>query len=339
MRIIHLIRSDGWAGVERHVASLSVEQARQGHQVHMIGGDPSIVPAWLALESVQFSPVRTLWQAVVALQRSPRPQILHVHMTAAELAGAMSVHMRPVPVVATRHFAEPRGSRPLSRPLVGLAERRIAVQISVSRYVADHIDGESTVILSGVEASDPGPPAGARDHVVLVVQRLQPEKNTNLALEAFAASGLASLGWRMDVAGDGPLRPTLERLATELGIESAVHFLGRRTDVPQLMSSAGLLVAPGDNEAFGISAVEAMAAGLPVVAAAAGGQLETVGRVPDAALFPPGDAVRAAALLRSLAQDVDARDTYGQALQATQQRDLTLTAQARATERVYERVL
>ena len=143
----------------------------------------------------------------------------------------------------------------------------------------------------------------------------------------------------MDIAGDGPLRPILQRLATELGIERAVHFLGRRADVPRLMRSAGLLVAPCDIEAYGISAVEAMAAGLPVVAAAAGGQLETVGRVPDAALFPPGDVVRAAALLRSLAQDVEARDTYGQALQATQQRDLTLAAQACATERVYETVL
>ncbi len=339
MRIIHLIRSDGWAGVERHVASLSVEQARQGHHVHMIGGDPTVVPAWLAAESVQFSPVRTLWQAAGTLQRSPRPQILHVHMTAAELAGAMSVRMRPVPVVATRHFAEPRGSRLLSRPIVRLAERRIAAQISVSRYVADHIGGESTVILSGVETSDPGPSAWERDPVVLVVQRLQPEKNTHLALEAFAASGLVSLGWRMDVAGDGPLRPTLERLASELGIEGAVHFLGRRSDVPQLMSSAGILVAPGENEAFGISAVEAMAAGLPVVAAAAGGQLETVGRVPDAALFPPGDAARAAALLRCLALDVHARALYGRALREAQRRDLTLGAQARATERVYETVL
>ena len=82
-----------------------------------------------------------------------------------------------------------------------------------------------------------------------------------------------------------------------------------------------------------------MAAGLPVVAAAAGGQLETVGRVPDAALLLARGRRACRRLLRSLAQDVDARDTYGQALQATQQRDLTLAAQACATERVYETVL
>jgi glycosyltransferase involved in cell wall biosynthesis len=105
------------------------------------------------------------------------------------------------------------------------------------------------------------------------------------------------------------------------------------------MSSAGILLAPRSDEAYGLSVVEAMAAGLPVVAAAAGGHLETMGRVAGAALFSPGDIDRAAALLRSLAQDIDARDTYGQALQARQQRDLTLTAQARATERVYETVL
>ena len=339
MRIIHLIRSDGWAGVEQHVASLSVEQVRQGHQVHMIGGDPSVAPAWLAAKSVQFSPVRTLWQAVAALQHSPRPQILHVHMTAAELAGALSVHMRRVPVVSTRHFAEGRGSRPVSRPVVRLAERRINAQISVSQFVADHIEGKSTVILSGVESSDPGLPASERDQVVLVVQRLQPEKNTQLALEAFAASGLPSLGWRMEVAGTGPLRTELERFASRLDLSGVVRFLGHRSDVPQLMASAGLLVAPRSDEAYGLSVVEAMAAGLPIVAAAAGGHLETVGRAAGAALFPPGDIGSAAALLRSLAQDVEARGTYGQALQEIQQRDLTLHAQARATERVYETVL
>jgi glycosyltransferase involved in cell wall biosynthesis len=339
VRITHLIRSDGWAGVERHVAALSAEQARQGHEVHMIGGHPAFVPAWLGHEAIAFSPVRTLPQAVLALHRARMPDVLHVHMTAAEVAAAMSVRLRKVPVVSTRHFADRHGSRLLSRPAVRLAERRIKAQISVSQYVAERIEGESTVVLSGVESREAGLTAPQREPVVLVVQRLQPEKNTHLALQAFAASGLPSLGWRMNVAGTGPLQPSLEQLAYALGVRDFVHFLGRRPDVPQLMGSAGLLVAPRDDEAYGLSVVEAMAAGLPVVAAAAGGHLETVGRVPGAALFPAGNADRAAELLRSLALDPNARDTYGRALREAQQRDFTLTAQARATELVYRAVL
>jgi glycosyltransferase involved in cell wall biosynthesis len=339
VRITHLIRSDGWAGVERHVAALSAEQSRQGHEVHMIGGDPAIAPGWLDQDAVTFSPVRTLPQAVLELHRVRMPDLLHVHMTAAEVAAAMSIRTRRVPVVSTRHFADTHGSRLLSRPAVRLAERRIKVQISVSQYVADHVEGESTVVHSGVEAREPGLPAVLRDPVVLLVQRLQPEKNTHLALEAFAASGLPALGWRMDVAGTGPLRPSLEQLASELGVGGAVHFLGRRSDVPQLMGSAGLLIAPHDREGYGLAVVEAMAAGLPVIAAAGGGHLETVGRVPGAALFPPGDVTGAAALLRRLALEVDRRDAYGRTLQETQQRELTLAAQARATDLVYRSVL
>ena len=339
MRITHLIRSDGWAGVERHVAALCCEQARQGHDVRLIGGDPAIVPGWLGEAEVAFSPVRTLPQAVLALKRVPVPDVLHVHMTAAELAAVMSWRMRHVPVVSTRHFAEVQGSRIVSRPLVRLAARRVRATISISQYVADCIERPSAVVLSGVAPRAAGLTAASREPVVLLVQRLQPEKNSGVALRAFAASGLAARGWRMDVAGGGPLLPTLDRLAGDLGVDGAIRFLGRRSDVPRLMSTAGILVAPHDREGYGLSVVEAMASGLPVVAAAGGGHLETVGRVPGAALFPPGDVDQAADLLRTLALDVPAREAYGTLLRDVQQRELTVTNQTRATERVYREVL
>ena len=85
-----------------------------------------------------------------------------------------------------------------------------------------------------------------------------------------------------------------------------MEFLGHRSDVHDLMRSAAIFVATRPDEAFGLSVVEAMARGLPVVAAGSGAHLETVGSVPGAALFGPGDSDEAARLLEDLAADVAA---------------------------------
>ena len=158
----------------------------------------------------------------------------------------------------------------------------------MSQYVADHVDGASTVVLSGVRPEPDRVAAVDRLPVVLVAQRLEREKHTDVAVRAFAASGLADAGWRLTIAGDGALRGELEELAASLRLGDAVEFLGHRRDVWDLMRAAGVLLAPRTDEAFGLSVVEAMARGLPVVAAGSGAHLETVGSVPGAALFDAG---------------------------------------------------
>jgi len=335
LSILHVCCTDAFAGVERHIAALAADQAARGHEVHVIGGHPEMITRHIGDRQVAHQPARTIPQTFAAMRRVPRPSVINAHMTAAELAAVTSVRMRGVPVVSTRHFAQPRGSRPLSRPLVRAAARRLAAQIAVSQYVADHIDNPSTVIHSGVATRPDGLPADSRQPVVLIAQRLEPEKATHLGIEAFATSGLAGVGWRLQIAGDGALRGSLEHLATALGVGGAVDFLGRREDVESLMSTAAVLLAPRPDEGYGLTVLEAMAAGLPVVAAASGGHLETVGVVPDAALFQPNDSGDAGRLLARLAQDPAGRDTYGKSLQATQRTDFTVEAQSTATEAVY----
>jgi glycosyltransferase involved in cell wall biosynthesis len=209
----------------------------------------------------------------------------------------------------------------------------------VSQYVADRVDGESTVVLSGVRPDPDRVPAAARERVVLVAQRLEREKETDVAIRGFAASGLRKHGWRLQVAGGGSLRIPLEALAAELGLTGSVEFLGQREDVWELMRRAGMLVAPRPDEAFGLSVVEAMARGLPVVAAGSGAHLETVGSVAEAALFRPGDAADAGRLLRALGSSEKERDAYGARLQTAQRERFTVAQQARRTEDVYRAVL
>jgi glycosyltransferase involved in cell wall biosynthesis len=219
------------------------------------------------------------------------------------------------------------------------AARRVDAQIAISHYVAGAVAGPSTVIHPGVEPVPSTPRSAERERVVLVAQRLEPEKDTHVALRAFAASGVGALGWRLDIAGDGAERGRLAALARDLGVAGSVRFLGHRRDVPRLMAEAGVLLAPCPVEGLGLTVLEAMAAALPVVAVGAGGHLETVGVVADAALHPAGDALAAGRLLAELAADPERRDRYGAELQQVQREGFTPAHQARETARVYRRVV
>jgi glycosyltransferase involved in cell wall biosynthesis len=106
-----------------------------------------------------------------------------------------------------------------------------------------------------------------RAPLVLALGRLHPNKGFDLLLEALAATRDITLS----IAGDGPLRSNLERLASRLGIAGRVRFLGWREDIPHLLAAADLLVCPSLHEPLGNVVIEAWSAGLPVVATASDG--------------------------------------------------------------------
>lgn len=107
------------------------------------------------------------------------------------------------------------------------------------------------------------PPSDARR--VLMVARLDPIKDQATLLRAFAA--VRPPGWQLQLVGDGPDRPRLEALADELGLDPAQVFLGRRSDIPELLGQADVFAfSTTPAEGFGIVLIEAMAAGLPIVA-------------------------------------------------------------------------
>lgn len=341
MRIFHAVRSDGFAGVERHVARLARAQAAAGHDVMVAGGATDRMRATVGDLRVLVVPATSTLDVVHALDRhAPAADVVHVHMTAAEVAAAVTRMARRIPpVVTTRHFASTRGSGLKGRLVARVAASAVRDQIAISRYVAEHVEGPSTVVHPGVDDRPDGSTAEGRDRTVLLVQRLEAEKRTDLALEAFAASGLAADGWALHVAGDGSRRGSLGRRATELGIADATTFLGARDDVEELMRRAAILLAPCSVEGLGLSVLEAMASGLPVVAAAAGGHLELLSGLDPLALYPADDAAAAAESLATLAAHPGRRDEYGAAAQAVQRKRYTPAAQVAATDVVYRAVV
>ncbi|WP_404392322.1 glycosyltransferase family 4 protein [Humibacillus xanthopallidus] len=339
MRVLHAVRSDAFAGVESHVARLACAQAATGDDVVVIGGDPERM-AVAVRGAARLVPATTVREVMTSVHHWRRgADVVHAHMTAAEIASAAALLGTRTPLVVTRHFARVRGSNPASTLAGSLAATRVSAQVAISEHVARSIGGVSTVIHPGVPSTDSTTLAARRQRVVLVAQRLESEKETDVAVTAFARSRLADHGWRLELAGDGAERARLEALAGGLGVASATDFLGHRSDVTQLMQRASVLLAPCRVEGLGLTVLEAMAEALPVVAVGAGGHLETVGSVSAAALHPPGDAAAAASLLTALALDPAARDAYGAALQRAQRERFTPAHQAAETAAVYREVV
>jgi glycosyltransferase involved in cell wall biosynthesis len=112
-------------------------------------------------------------------------------------------------------------------------------------------------------------------------------------LEALAATP----GVELRIAGDGPLRRRLERLAARLGIAARVAFLGWRDDLPALLADADLLICPSRHEPLGNVVIEAWSAGLPVVATASDGPANLIKDGETGILVPLSPAGGAAAAL------------------------------------------
>lgn len=335
LRILHLVRSDRFAGVEHFVRRLAIAQAGAGHTVWVAGGAENGMRDALESAGVRWRRATRRGHVAQAMRAlGPGADVVNTHMTDADVEGVIaSIGMpRPPALVATRHFTKPRGSRPPAAFFRAI-ERRFDAEISISNAVAADIGVASTVVYSGVDtpALIETPP----ERVVLMAQRLQPEKRTDIGVRAFADSGLADGGWMLRIAGAGSERSALEALSASLGVAGATEFLGFRDDVPQLMESAAVLLAPCPVEGLGLSALEAMARALPIVAADAAGHRDLLSGLDERALFTPDVPAAAGAQLRSLADDLEGRVTLGAAERERQIADFSIDSWLAGTDAIY----
>lgn len=135
---------------------------------------------------------------------------------------------------------------------------------------------------------------------ILTVANLRSEKAHEVLLAAAAELRPRHPYLRYLIAGDGPRRAELRALASSLGLDAQVSFLGHREDVPALLADADLFVLPSRSEAFPNGAIEAMAAGLPVVASRVGGLVDLIDEGRTGLLVEPDDARALAAAIESL---------------------------------------
>jgi glycosyltransferase involved in cell wall biosynthesis len=339
MHIRHLVCTENFAGVERYIASTAAELARRGNTVEVIGGATGPMQAALRTGRATHIAASSFRSVARANLQRARPDLVHAHMTAADMAAVATRPLVRRPIVSTLHFAHPRGHDALTRRLYVGLRPFISREIATSRVVADAFGGQVEVMHSGIPRPAPTLVGRERAPVVMVVQRLEAEKRTATALRAFAEAGLADAGWELHLAGDGAERASLEHLARDLGIASVTTFLGHVDDVEPRLATASILIAPTPNEAFGLAVVEAMSLGLPVVASDGGGHRETVGSATPELMFPPSDVAVAAQLLTRLASEPTLRADVGRRNVAAYERSFTIEAHVDRLEALYRRVL
>jgi glycosyltransferase involved in cell wall biosynthesis len=162
------------------------------------------------------------------------------------------------------------------------AERAAGLEAGVGR------EEQYRVIANGVDVErfalvpDPLP------NRIVMVGRLAPPKRTDLLVQAFASIRRAHPGAELQIVGEGPDRAEIERQVRELGLGGGVHLIGERHDVPELLSRSACFVLASDYEGCPLAVIEAMAAGVPVVATGVGGVPELVEEGRSGFVVPPG---------------------------------------------------
>jgi glycosyltransferase involved in cell wall biosynthesis len=164
--------------------------------------------------------------------------------------------------------------------------------------------GSIAVIANGIDASwFEAREAGRPLRTVITVANLRPEKNHETVIAAAAALAPTHPHVRFQIVGDGPRRQELESLVRARGLRERIEFLGHREDVPALLAAADVFVLASRSEAFPNSAIEAMAAGLPVVTSAVGGLLDLIENGRTGVLIAPADPDALTVALRDLLND------------------------------------
>jgi glycosyltransferase involved in cell wall biosynthesis len=298
-------------------------------------------------EGRRISALPSLWRAI----RAERPAIFHAHLSwpLACKFGVLAAWLARVPaIVGTAHLyveLQAKWRPPLMlRPL----RRIIAVSDEVRARYAEELrvpPRQLAVVRNGitvprvVRPPDPVLRAelvrGRPDYVVLTPARLHDQKGHKFLLAAAAQVPDATFV----LAGDGPLRAELEAQARELGIAERCVFLGHRSDVPDLLAAADLLVLPSLWEGLPISVLEAMAAQRPVVATAIGGTDEAVTHEAGGLLVPPCDVDALASAIRRLRADPALAHRLAVAGRERAEREFSSEVMAANVMRVYDEVM
>lgn len=335
LHVVHVVCSEAFAGVERYVLQSALALSSAGCRVTVVGGGSASMGSVLEQAGIHWREGATPRAAYRQLRGIRDADVIVSHMTDADLVAVIAGRMARVPVISVRHFAAPRGGNRVKRAVAKVIGRLVGAQIAISRFVAAAVEGDSVVVHTGVvDAADVD--ERHRERFALVLQRLEAEKCTDVAIRAWASMPRTE-GWRLVIAGEGSEEVGLRRLVKELGVEDSVDFVGFQPDVQDWLRRASVFVAPAAREGLGLAVLEAMAHGLPVVAAAGGGHLESVGSVDGCMLFTPGDADAAGRLLAGLIRDGDRRREYGRALRERQRAAFTMAGQTEETLAVLRR--
>jgi glycosyltransferase involved in cell wall biosynthesis len=340
MKVLHVHRIGGIGGSERHLLTLLPALAERGVDVSFLGlDDPSLAPdpfydaltvPYERLAAPRDVDPALAWRVARAVSNA---DLVHTHLVHADVYGALGARR----LVSTKHNDDPFRTgafRFVERALARRASRVIAITQALARFQIERVGlpaDKVEVIHYGLDdlpqawGTNPPDPVPRDAQVLLAVCRLEPQKGVDVAIRALDEIP----GAHLVVLGEGPQRIELERLAVE-----RVHLPGRVPDVAAWLRRADVLVHPVRWEGFGLAVLEAMLAGLPVVATNVSSLPELVG---DAGiLVPPDDpSALATAVNRVLADPAG----YGERGRERARAEFSVARMADRTLAVYERTI
>jgi glycosyltransferase involved in cell wall biosynthesis len=261
-----------------------------------------------------------------------RTALVHLHDTlpGPVLLRALQRRMAPwtAAAIAISHSVRDWAIEELALP----AERITVVYNGhdVARFGAPHPDARAHLCRElGVGVATP---------MIGVIGRIDAVKGQDLAVRALPMLLERCPDALLVLVGDGPERKECEALAAQLAIGQAVRFLGQRDDVPDLLTALDIVAMPSRSEGLSYVALEAAAAGRPVVAFRTGGIPELVQHERTGLLVPAGDLSALAENLCRLLQDADLRRALGEHARAHAQQ-FTVARHIHSLEAVYAAVL
>ncbi|MBL8878184.1 MAG: glycosyltransferase family 4 protein [Phycisphaerales bacterium] len=209
---------------------------------------------------------------------------------------------------------------------------------SAARFVAQHKLAAVWATIPGAVESALIAPNARPDFDLISVGRLVDVKRVDRALAIIAALRTIRPGVRAAIVGDGPLMQALRRLAEQLGIADAVEFLGARDDVAALLVRSRAFLLTSCNEGLSIAALEAMAAGLPVIAPRVGDMGDVLENDVTGLVIQPDDAKTAAQRIAALLDDAPRRTALGLAARERVQRACSVDHVASRWAALFERL-
>ena len=353
IRVMHVASGDLWAGAEAQVAELVQAMLRQaGMTVSAIVLNEGKLAARLRSFGAEVvvlpESTTSFWRMLrqmVALMKRWRPDIVHTHRQKENVLGALAAHATHVPgCVRTTHGAPEfcYAWWQIDKKVLRAADRWVARRLQQSVFaVSDDLAAQLRfqmpgtaidVVPNGIDveavraASRPIASLEPTFKHVAFVGRLVPVKRVDLFLHA-AAELLAdrSARYLFHLIGDGPLADALHELSRDLRISDHCRFHGFQLNVPSLLAAMDCLVLTSDHEGLPMTALEARALGIPVVAHSVGGLKQLLDGARDCRLVASQEPIAIADAIRSAISSDPALRTSGPLLPA--QYSITSTAQ------------
>lgn len=365
LRVLHVVSSSGFAGIERHVLRLCRDLSERGARC-AIACPPAAkrLRAEAAAAGIPVVPGagarRRAWllQLVERAAAAP-PDVVHVHDGAAAVAGWRLASTGRARLVRTQHFVRPASaersgivrdaSLALHRRLNRTADALIAVSESAAATIRDRREarpGSLAVVPPGIELPDEEAlqrAVAARDRLehptVAFVGRMEAEKAPALLVEAIPLVLAQVPACRFVIAGSGSLEAHLRRRVRTLGVEHAITWAGAVPDPGPVLEGAHVLVNPCAVEGFGLATAEAMAHAVPVVGIRAGGTAELVEHGVSGLLVAEARPAALAEAVVRLARDRRLAVRMGRAARRRAGELFSSERTAESTLSVYERVV